>query len=137
MMKKISGYLLAIVTLVVFSIAHAGQLQIENVWVDHQGQTFTTDCINTRGFYFEIGASHIAQHFMVYGDGGKMPLKIIVEGLLIKGWQAKFGNRVDTQKLVSWRGHMTWQAWLKKLAFRNNLAIIVDVENKTVYIEKI
>ncbi len=136
-MKRIIKTTIALAALTA-SYAYAGaQLTVADVTVNQKGQTLSTTCVNSRGFYFEIARPNTKKHLTVYGFGGVMPLKTIMNDLLFKGWRAVFGDGVDTKQKIHWMGHKPWTQWLNQLSFEKNLSIIVDWNNKSVYINRI
>lgn len=120
------------------SSCYAGaQLTVSNVTVNHKGETLLTHCVNAKGYYFEIGKPKVNEHLTVYGFGGRMRLKTVVNDLLFKGWHAKFGQTVDIRQKIHWRGHKPWTEWLRRLSFQKNLAVILDWQTKVVYINRL
>ena len=135
--KKTAAICLGVMALSLSSAYASGHLSVSNVVVNHKGQTFATTCVNTKGYYFEIGRPKRDEHLTVYGFGGQMPLKTIVNDLLFQGWKAVFGKTVNLHKKINWMGHKPWNAWLKQLAFEHNLAVILDWDNHRVYINRL
>lgn len=136
--KKASKAALAIMLSIGISCAMASaRLSVSNVQINKRGETVSTTCLNTRGYYFEIGKPENGEHLTVYGFGGKMRLKTIVSDLLFDGWHAVYGKHVDTNEKINWMGHKAWTSWLKGLAFEKNLAVILDWKNKTVYLNRL
>lgn len=136
MRQKLGGLML--LGVMVTSCAYASaRFTVSDVTVNQQGQTLSTTCMNAKGYYFDIGKPTGDEHLTVYGFGGQMPLKIIVNDLLFQGWHAVFGKNVNTQQKIQWMGHRPWTDWLKTLAFEKNLAIILNWPTKTVYINQL
>jgi hypothetical protein len=120
------------------SCAYASaNLTVSDLAVNKIGETLSTSCVNSKGYYFEIGKPKGDMHLSVYGFGGKMPLKAIVNDILFQGWHAVFGREVNTQQKIDWAGHRSWTDWLKRLSFEKNLAVILNWPTKTVYINKL
>ena len=138
-MKRVSCKVSVLLTglLLGSAVMAAAHLTISNVAVNPKGETFTTLCTNSRGYYFEINIPKQAQQLTVYGFGGNMSLKTVVNDLLFDGWKARFGKKVDVNKKMNWTGHQPWTTWLAHLAFEKNLAIIVDWSTKIVYINRL
>jgi len=129
---------IAMASTMMASQAFAGaNLAIDHVTVNRKGETFSTICANTRGFYFEIGKPKAHEHLTVYGFGGEMPLNIIVKDLLFNGWKVKYGKTVNIHDKIKWMGHKAWTTWLKQLSFEHNFAVIVDWQTKMVYINQL
>jgi len=136
MRRKLLGLMLLGVMGTSCAFASAN-LTVSDVSVNQKGQTLSTSCVNAKGYYFEIGKPKEDEHLTVYGFGGQMALKTIVNDLLFQGWHAVFGKHVDTHQKIHWMGHKPWTQWLKTLSFEKNLAVILDWPMKTVYINRL
>lgn len=124
-------------TVLSVSALASADLTIDQVITDKNNNTFSTDCINTKGFYFEIGQANGSKNVSIYMIEKNIPFENAVKNLLPSGWKVHYGKSVDVLQKISWMGHKPWTAWLQKLAFEKNLAIILDWQTKTLYINRL
>lgn len=136
MMKKIIALLVLCLFVTTTAVA-AANYSISDVELDKHGNTVDTTCVNTKGFYFDIGHAQQKLPLMVKGFEHDMPIVMAIHNTLYPGWKVIFNQAVDKTQKITWIGQALWTEWLQKLAFDYNLAIIVDWTTKTLYINKL
>lgn len=135
-MKKILFFI--VILLSTNNLYAAANYSISDVMLDRNNNTVTTTCLNTQGFYFEIGSdSGRYVPLRVHGFQAEIPLYNALKNTLYKGWKLQWGMAVDRAQKITWIGKEEWTQWLKKIAFEKNLALIVNWQNKTLYVNKL
>ena len=86
------------------------------------------------GVYFIDNAN--VEKFKLRKSGSKQPLVKALPVILPPQWQAKIKANIDPQIVVSWQAGNDFVRVLKKIAKRNNLAVIIDWQQKKLLIKK-
>lgn len=114
----------------------AANYSIGDAVLDKQANTVTS-CLNSQGFYFEIGQPAKIIPYTIKGFAHDMPLVKAIKNSLYPGWHAVYGQGVDQSQKITWIAKESWTTWLQKIAFNKNLAMIVDWKNRTLYINQL
>lgn len=115
----------------------AADFAINESQLDNGGQTLTTTCANTKGFYLAMGKPTLEQHAKVTGAGHGMPLELALWTFAPPSWDIHYGHHVNTRLRVAWSGPQDWTHWLQTLAYQHNLAIIVDWDQSRLYVNRL
>ncbi len=133
-MKKLN--LIFFLLFVTSTAMAAADYSIGDAALDRHGNTVTT-CLNSQGFYFEIGHPRTSLPYNIRGFAHDMPLAHAIRNSLFPHWRVVYGQGVDQSQKVTWIAKESWTNWLQKLAFEKNLALIVDWKTKTLYVNKL
>ncbi len=127
----------ALVLLVGITPARSGTLGIDGVVLDESGATRITSCRNTSGYYVELGNALSSRNFSPRSSERARALIPAVRRAVPKGWQVYVRKKTPRHYRVTIDASVSWPNGLRRLAHDWNLAIIVDWDRRSVYIDSL
>ncbi len=117
--------------------AAAGTLNIDGAVLDESGTTVITTCRNTQGYFRELGSPAGEPVLYARGFANGVPVTHALTALVPAGWQVVVGRSVPKKKRISWRREQPWTGLLKQIAHDYNLAVIVDWDRRSVFVDRL
>lgn len=120
--------------------AAAGGLTIDSVVLDpRQGDTLATTCVNSKGYYMEMGNPdyrdesrlHVS---MRYVDA---PVADVLKTLVPQKWLVRVSEKLPDDLRLTWEGNKLWHEALRDIATQHNLVAIIDWSDRQVYLDRL